>query len=215
MHGERGGCPAGPARQPVTGISPQHQQALLWQLEAGDRCIQILCQTREITNRCRRLLCTIGCLRSQLLNSTHGGRQLGSRVGLFLRLTGKRVFISQDGIDWKRKKWPWFGKLYLLFSMFITAYLPTNVIFDNVFAKEYFDNAELLEWFLRIIGEDPPKTRDLLAGGDSRKYCLICGNRFEPRNSMQLTCCNECGKVHKNRIKREQRKLAQKKVTEL
>ncbi len=58
---------------------------------------------------------------------------------LFLRLFGKKVFISQDGVDWKRDKWPWYGKLYLYVSSFITAFVPNRVIFDNVFAKELFE----------------------------------------------------------------------------
>lgn len=56
-----------------------------------------------------------------------------------LRLAGKKVFVSQDGVDWKRDKWPWYGKLYLYLSSFVTAYLPTAVIFDNIFAKELFE----------------------------------------------------------------------------
>jgi len=56
-----------------------------------------------------------------------------------LRLFGKKVFISQDGVDWKRDKWPWYGKLYLRFSAFLTAHLPNEVIFDNVIAKRLFE----------------------------------------------------------------------------
>lgn len=56
-----------------------------------------------------------------------------------LRLAGKKVFVSQDGIDWKRDKWPWYGKFYLYLSSFMTAYFPNKVIFDNVFVKEIFE----------------------------------------------------------------------------
>ena len=58
---------------------------------------------------------------------------------LFLRLFGKKVFISQDGVDWKRDKWPWYGKVFLSISKYITAYLPNRVIFDNVFSKRAFE----------------------------------------------------------------------------
>ncbi|RYY07751.1 MAG: glycosyltransferase, partial [Sphingobacteriaceae bacterium] len=57
-----------------------------------------------------------------------------------LRLFGKKVFISQDGVDWKRDKWPWYGKLFLRFSAFLTAHLPNEVIFDNVIAKKLFED---------------------------------------------------------------------------
>ncbi len=56
-----------------------------------------------------------------------------------LRLFGKKVFISQDGVDWKRDKWPWYGKLYLYLSTFLTARAPNAVIFDNIFAKQLFE----------------------------------------------------------------------------
>lgn len=56
-----------------------------------------------------------------------------------LRLFGKKVFISQDGVDWKRDKWPWYGKVYLYLSAFLTARAPNAVIFDNIFAKEMFE----------------------------------------------------------------------------
>jgi len=52
----------------------------------------------------------------------------------------KKVFISQDGVDWKRDKWPWYGKLYLKFSAFLTAHLPNEGIFDNVIAKKIFED---------------------------------------------------------------------------
>jgi glycosyltransferase involved in cell wall biosynthesis len=58
---------------------------------------------------------------------------------LFLRLFGKKVFISQDGVDWKRDKWPWYGKMFLTASKYITAYLPNRVIFDNIFSKKAFE----------------------------------------------------------------------------
>jgi glycosyltransferase involved in cell wall biosynthesis len=56
-----------------------------------------------------------------------------------LRLWGKRVFISQDGVDWQREKWPWYGKLYLYISALISAYVPNDVIIDNIFAREFFE----------------------------------------------------------------------------
>jgi len=51
-------------------------------------------------------------------------------------LRSAKVFISQDGVDWKRDKWPWYGKLYLKILRLLTAHLPNEVIFDNVIAKK-------------------------------------------------------------------------------
>jgi glycosyltransferase involved in cell wall biosynthesis len=56
-----------------------------------------------------------------------------------LRLAGKRVVITQFAMDWKRDKWPWYGKLFYLLSNFLTAYIPNKVVFDNIYMKEYFE----------------------------------------------------------------------------
>lgn len=71
-----------------------------------------------------------------IVHIQNGGNSIWA---LPLRLAGKKVFISQDGVDWKRDKWPWYGKLFLYLSSFMTAYLPNTVIFDNVFVKEIFE----------------------------------------------------------------------------
>lgn len=58
---------------------------------------------------------------------------------LFLRLAGKKVYVSQFAMDWKRDKWPWYGKLFYQLSNYLTAYIPNKVIFDNIYTKEYFE----------------------------------------------------------------------------
>lgn len=73
---------------------------------------------------------------ADIVHIQNGGNSLWA---LFLRMFGKKVFVSQDGVDWKRNKWPWYGKLYLIISAFLTAYLPDVVIFDNEIAKRLFE----------------------------------------------------------------------------
>ena len=58
---------------------------------------------------------------------------------LFLRLFGKRVYVSQFAMDWKRAIWPWYAKQFYHFSNYLTAYIPSRVIFDNIYTKEYFE----------------------------------------------------------------------------
>ena len=62
-----------------------------------------------------------------------------SPFALILRLFGKKVFLSQDGVDWKRAKWPWYGRAYLWLTQYVSAFAPTAVIFDNVFCKQEFE----------------------------------------------------------------------------
>src|SRR6185437_12218587 len=89
------------------------------------------------------LLHSLKCTWDIIVNNTadivhiqNGGNSIWA---LPLRMFGKKVFISQDGVDWKRDKWPWYGKLYLKLSAFITAHVPNEVIFDNVIAKRLFE----------------------------------------------------------------------------
>jgi len=85
------------------------------------------------------LKCTFDIIVNNTGNVVHIQNGGNSIWALPLRLFGKKVFISQDGIDWKRNKWPWYGKIYLKLSAFITAYFPNEIIFDNVFAKQLYE----------------------------------------------------------------------------
>ena len=93
----------------------------------------------------------------KIVHIQNGGNSIWA---LFLRLAGKKVFISQDGIDWKRDKWPWYGRVYLRFSSFITAYLPNQVIFDNVFARELFEQKFNRTYTYIPFGSDVPDFED-------------------------------------------------------
>jgi glycosyltransferase involved in cell wall biosynthesis len=89
-----------------------------------------------------------------IVHIQNGGNSIWA---LFLRLAGKRVYISQDGIDWKRDKWPWYGRVYLRLSSFITAYLPNHVIFDNVFARDLFEKKFRSKYHYIPFGSDVPE----------------------------------------------------------
>jgi glycosyltransferase involved in cell wall biosynthesis len=84
--------------------------------------------------------CTLDIIVNNTADVVHIQNGGNSIWALPLRLFGKKVFISQDGVDWKRDKWSWYAKLYLRFSAFITAHFPNEVIFDNVIAKKLFED---------------------------------------------------------------------------
>jgi glycosyltransferase involved in cell wall biosynthesis len=84
--------------------------------------------------------CTMDIIINNTADVVHIQNGGNSIWALPLRLFGKKVFISQDGVDWKRDKWPWYGKLYLRISAFLTSRLPNEVIFDNVIAKHLFED---------------------------------------------------------------------------
>jgi glycosyltransferase involved in cell wall biosynthesis len=107
------------------------------------------------------LKCTFDIIFNNTADIVHIQNGGNSIWALPLRLFGKKVFISQDGVDWKRDKWPWYGKLYLKFSAFITAHLPNEVIFDNVIAKRLFEDKFKKQYkFIPFGSEVEPGTGD-------------------------------------------------------
>lgn len=110
---------------------------------------------------------------ADIVHIQNGGNSIWA---LPLRIFGKKVFISQDGVDWKRDKWPWYGKLYLKISSYLTAKLPNQVIFDNVVTKKIFEEKFKRHFeFIPFGSEVDPVTED-----DSilKKYGIEKGNYY-------------------------------------
>jgi len=118
---------------------------------------------------------------ADIVHIQNGGNSIWA---LPLRLFGKKVFISQDGVDWKRDKWTWYAKFYLKFSSFVTAYLPNQVIFDNVIAKKLFEDKFNKQYRFIPFGSEvdvPADNGSVLSKFDLQKqdYYLFVG-RFIP-----------------------------------
>ena len=118
---------------------------------------------------------------AKVVHIHNGGNSIWA---LPLRLCGKRVFISQDGVDWKREKWPWYGKLYLYISALITAYVPNDVIIDNVFSKEFFEKRFKKKFSFIPYGSEVPTVDEndgilQKLGIERGEYFLFVG-RFIP-----------------------------------
>jgi glycosyltransferase involved in cell wall biosynthesis len=62
-----------------------------------------------------------------------------SFCSILLRLFRKKTIVANDGVDWQREKWPWYGKLFLYLSSYITAMIPNAAFFDNIYAKDHFE----------------------------------------------------------------------------
>lgn len=107
-----------------------------------------------------------------------------------LRLAGKKVVVTQFAMDWKRDKWPWYGKLFYLFSNFLTAHVPNQVVFDNVFTKDYFDKKYKKSYAFIPYGSEVPEPSDNLLildklGIKKNEYLLFVG-RFIPDKGLHL-----------------------------
>lgn len=109
---------------------------------------------------------------------------------IFLRLFGKRVIVSQFAMDWKRDKWPWYGKLFYRVSNYLTSWLPNKVAFDNIFTRDYFEKKFKKKFdFIPYGSEVPPipDTTDVLGrlGLQKGEYFLFVG-RFIPDKGLHL-----------------------------
>lgn len=74
--------------------------------------------------------------RADVVHIQNGGN---SPFALILRLFGKRTILTEDGKEWEREKWSWAGRVYLRSMILLTAFVHTRVVFDNVFARDYFE----------------------------------------------------------------------------
>jgi glycosyltransferase involved in cell wall biosynthesis len=109
---------------------------------------------------------------------------------IFLRLAGKKVIVSQFAMDWKRDKWPWYAKIFYLFSNYLTAHIPNAVVFDNIFSKEYFERKYRKQFeFIPYGCEVPAPSEDKAIlenlGLEEKEYFLFVG-RFIPDKGIHL-----------------------------
>lgn len=110
-----------------------------------------------------------------------------SPFGLILRLFGKKVVLSQDGVDWQRGKWPWYGRLYLWLTVFVTGYAPNRVVFDTVFYKADFERRFKRKYDFIPWGSEVPQQFDTSVldelGLKPGEYFLFVG-RFIPEKGL-------------------------------
>lgn len=128
--------------------------------------------------------CTLDIIYNDTADIVHIQNGGNSIWALPLRLFGKKVFISQDGVDWKRDKWPWYGKIYLKLSAYLTAHLPNEVIFDNIIAKNVFEKRFKKTYMFIPFGSEVEQCDDnkqILDSNNLKKgeYYLFVG-RFIP-----------------------------------
>ena len=106
-----------------------------------------------------------------------------------LRMFGKKVFLTEDGAEWDRGKWPWYARLYLRAMTYLTAHVPNGVIFDNVFVREMFEKRFGKSYHFIPYGSEPQQdeqSTDVLErlGLKAGEYLLFVG-RFIPEKGLQ------------------------------
>jgi glycosyltransferase involved in cell wall biosynthesis len=124
--------------------------------------------------------------RADVVHIQNGGNSIFAAV---LRLVGKRTYLSQDGLDWQREKWPWYARLYLRLTAALTARVNNEVICDNVFVQAYFEKRFGRKYAFIPFGADvefDDGQSDVLGrlGLEKGEFLLFVG-RFIPDKGLQ------------------------------
>ncbi len=105
------------------------------------------------------------------------------------RLSGQKVAINVDGLEWQRDKWNTTGKLFYRVSEFFSTILSDQVVTDSVFIREYY-----LKRFKKISTYIPygaqtakePTTEVLDQFKVKPKRYILYVSRMEPENNAHL-----------------------------
>jgi len=116
---------------------------------------------------------------------------LGYNTAVFsalLRLGGHPVLTNMDGIEWKRAKWPWHGRIWLYLNEWIGALTSSKLIADHPEIERHLARRRSKRDIVMIpygadavtaASEEPVKARGLKPG----RYLISIG-RIEPENNI-------------------------------
>ncbi|MEL6635630.1 MAG: DUF1972 domain-containing protein [Bacteroidota bacterium] len=103
----------------------------------------------------------------------------------------KKIIVNIDGLEWRRPKWNWFAKRFLLLSEYVACKFADEIITDNrileAYAKiRYNIQGRLIEYGADHVSKVP------VEAGDLEKYPFLGGEyafkvaRIEPENHLHL-----------------------------
>ena len=119
---------------------------------------------------------------------------LGYGAGSFTwipRLLGTPIWMNMDGLEWRRLKWPWYGKLYLRLNEWCAAKFTSVMIADAEGIRRHLresygesNTIAMIPYGAELI-EIPPDSKYLTSLGLSPKnyYLVVC--RLEPENHIR------------------------------
>jgi len=106
-----------------------------------------------------------------------------------LRLAGTPVAINVDGLEHKRKKWNWMGRLYYLASERFAFWLPNETVTDAHAIQEYYlaryRAASTMIAYGAEVERRPDRSTTLQWGVEPNRYLLYV-SRLEPENNAYL-----------------------------
>jgi glycosyltransferase involved in cell wall biosynthesis len=112
-----------------------------------------------------------------------------SLFSLLPRLSGKKVVVNVDGIERKRKKWNWLGKLWYLFGELFAVAFPNVIVSDARVIQEYYKRRYRKDSLFIPYGAYTNKissTETLKKYGIRPHEYLLYVSRLEPENNAHL-----------------------------
>ena len=110
----------------------------------------------------------------------------------FLKIfTKKKVIVNIDGLEWRRPKWNFLAKKFLLFSEQVACRFADEIVTDNRILKEYVKIRYDIEGNLIEYGADHTFKVNIEAN-DIKEYAFLAKDyafkvaRIEPENNLHL-----------------------------
>jgi glycosyltransferase involved in cell wall biosynthesis len=105
------------------------------------------------------------------------------------RLTGRKVVINVDGLEWQRDKWNIAGKLFYRVSEFLSTILSDHIVTDSIFIREYYlkrfkKNSTFIPYGAPT--EKEPTTEVLEKFNVKPNRYILYVSRLEPENNAHL-----------------------------
>lgn len=105
------------------------------------------------------------------------------------KITGKKVIVNVDGVERKRKKWNWIGKLWYLFGEIFSVLFPDLIVSDakviqNYYKERYHADSAFIPYGAycqKVQSTDVLKKFEIVPN----EYFLYV-SRLEPENNAQL-----------------------------
>lgn len=114
----------------------------------------------------------------------------------FLKLAGKKVAVSVDGLEWKRLKWGIFARAFYKISEFICAKTADAIICDSKIVQRYYEKkfncrTEYIPYGAQIDERADIKTMDKF-DLQARKYLLFVGRLVPEKGVHNLIKAYNC-----------------------
>lgn len=102
----------------------------------------------------------------------------------------KKIALNVDGLEWRRKKWGFWGKKYYLFAEYIATLFANRIISDakaiqEYYAKKFHTNSTFIAYGAYI--ENGENVAILEEYGVKEGEYLFVASRLEPENNADIT----------------------------